>query len=149
MTLSFEPPTVDDRPIWDLWLSQYLLPAVLVADELGVFALLNEQPRHLADINVGISARGTEALMGALAAAGFTVKRQELFYLTDVARTYLLPRSPFYWVPMLRGIRGQPGADALMEVLRTYNLGKDYRISRCVWQRTPKCAFAPARSQPC
>ena len=30
------PPTQDDRAIWDIWQSQYTLPAVTCADELGV-----------------------------------------------------------------------------------------------------------------
>ena len=34
-----KPPPVDDRAIWDLWLSQYRLPVVLASDELGVFGL--------------------------------------------------------------------------------------------------------------
>ena len=129
-----DPPVVDDRAIWDLWLSQYLLPVVLAADELGVFALLNERPARLADIGLGMSARGAEALLGALTAAGFAARRQGLFYLTNISRTYLLPGGQFYWVPMLRGVRGQPGADALLELLRTDNLADDDRISRR-WER--------------
>jgi 3-hydroxy-5-methyl-1-naphthoate 3-O-methyltransferase len=132
-----EPPTVDDRAIWDLWLSQYQLPVVLVADELGLFGLLHAKPSDQAEIcaQLSLSPRSAEALLAVLAASGFVVKRQARFHLTNVSRTYLLKDSEFYWVPMLRGTgRGQLGADALMDVLRTDQLDYDARISRR-WER--------------
>src|SRR5260370_42109004 len=67
----------------------------------------------------------------ALSTGDFLVKRMDVFHLTDVARTYLLPESEFYWLPMLRQTgTGQAAADLLMERLRTENLGPDDPISR-------------------
>ena len=37
-----EPPTSDDRLIWDVWLSVYHFSTLAVADVLGVFPLLKE-----------------------------------------------------------------------------------------------------------
>jgi O-methyltransferase domain len=128
-----KPPPFDDRAIWDLWLSQYRLPVVLAADELGVFRLLDAAPRSVAELcaALGLSERAVQALTGALAAAGFIVKREYRFALTDISRTYLLKGSDFYWLPMLRGAGyGQMNSDVLMQVLRTDNLGSDDRISR-------------------
>jgi hypothetical protein len=100
-------PTVDDRAIWDLWLSQFPLPLVLAADELHVFALLDEQPSSFVEMQtrVELPLRSVQALLGALAAMGFLVKRGDRFQLTDAARNYLLPSSDYYWIPMLGGSR--------------------------------------------
>ena len=146
----FEPPTVDDRAIWDLWLSQYRLPVVLVADELGLFKLLHERPSDVVAVaaRLKLAPRSVEALLAALAASDFLVKRQGVFHLTDVSRTYLLEASEFYWLAMLRQTgTGQASADALMERLRTENLGPDDAISRR-WERgemTPDDARASNR----
>ena len=37
-----EPPTSDDRRLWDVWLSVYHFPTLAVADVLGGFPLLKE-----------------------------------------------------------------------------------------------------------
>jgi hypothetical protein len=85
--MSIEPPTVDDRAIWDVWLSQYRLPVVLVADELGVFRFLRDRPSDLSAIcaHVKLSPRSVEALLAVLAASDFVVKRHDVFHLTDVS----------------------------------------------------------------
>jgi hypothetical protein len=38
-TAGLEPPTSDDRLIWDVWLSVYHFPTLAVADALGVFSI--------------------------------------------------------------------------------------------------------------
>ncbi|HLZ27306.1 MAG TPA: methyltransferase [Chloroflexota bacterium] len=148
--MPFEPPPVDDRAIWDLWLSQYRLPVVLVADELGLFSRLHERPADLLALvaDLRLPARSVEAMLAVLAASDFLVKRLGVFHLTDVARTYLLPDSEFYWLAMLRQTgTGQAAADLLMERLRTDNLGPDTAISRR-WERgemTPEDARSSNR----
>lgn len=137
MDFHLDTPTVDDRAIWDLWLSQYRLPVVLVADELGLFRLLHDGPAGLDAIaaQLGLAPRSVEAVLAVLAASDFLVKRLGVFHLTDVSRAYLLPESEFYWLPMLRQTgTGQAAADLLMERLRTENLGHDDAISRR-WER--------------
>jgi hypothetical protein len=132
-----EPPTVDDRAIWDLWLSQYKLPVVLVADELDIFGLLHTAPADVQTIasRSSLSTRGAEAIMAVLAASGFVVQHQGRFQLTDLSRTYLLKGSDVYWVPMLRNVGGgRAAAESLMRMLRTDNLAPDDRISRR-WER--------------
>ena len=130
------PPTVDDRAIWDLWLSQYPLPLVLAADELHVFALLDEQPSSFVEMHtrLDLPLRSVQALLGALAAMGFLDKRGDRFHLTDAARNYLLPSSDYYWIPMLGGGRGATSARDMIATLRTENLGFDDRVSRR-WER--------------
>jgi 3-hydroxy-5-methyl-1-naphthoate 3-O-methyltransferase len=132
-----EPPTVDDRAIWDLWLSQFRLPVVLVADELGVFEFLERRPAGLADVRAfaDVTERAAEALLAVLAALGFVVRRRGRFHLTDAARTYLLPGRPFYWLPMLREVgNGQLLAELLGRRLREDNLAPEAGVSRR-WER--------------
>src|SRR6185436_1489686 len=111
--MSLEPPTVDDRAIWDLWLSQYQLPIVLIADELGLFEFVEcaTPDVEAAGEHVKLDSRSTEAVLAVLCALGYLVKRQGRLHLTELARTYLLPNSRFYWVPMLRDV-GSGGAAA-------------------------------------
>ena len=132
-----EPPTVDDRAIWDLWLSQFKLPVVLVADELGVFELLRNAPRDLEEISTHttLPARSVEAVMAVLGAMEFVVQRQGRFQLTDVSRNFLLKDSEYYWAAMMRRAGGgQASADALMQALHRDNLNTEDRISRR-WER--------------
>ena len=105
-----ESPTSDDRLIWDVWLSRLHFPALTVADELGVFPLLAQSPataKELASL-LTLEPRGTEALLGILAALGFLVQHQGGFHLTDVSRNYLLPASPYYYGSVLRIFRERP-----------------------------------------
>jgi hypothetical protein len=130
--MTLEPPTVDDRSIWDLWLSQYQLPVVVAADELGLFARLHAQPATLEPLakELSLTARGAESLLAVLAALGYVIKQDGTFRLTDTARTYLLPESPFYWVPMLRRV-GSGGmlAESLLASLRKDNLAAEDRVT--------------------
>jgi acetylserotonin N-methyltransferase len=132
-----ELPSAEDRTIWDLWLSQYRLPVVLAADELGVFQFLHDRPANLDEIcsRLNLLPRSAGALTTALAAMGFLVQYGGRFQLTHSARVYLLADSEFYWVPMLRSAGfGHVTTAALLQNLRTENLGEDDRISRR-WER--------------
>jgi acetylserotonin N-methyltransferase len=116
-----------------VWLSQYRLPVLIVADELGLFSLLRDRPADVGAIcaHLQLAPRSVEALLAVLAATDFVVKRLDAFHLTDVARTYLLADSEFYWLPMLRQVgTAQLSAAALMESVRSEHLGPDDRISR-------------------
>lgn len=130
-------PVVDDRTIWDLWLSQYKVPLVLAADKLGLFEFLRDNPSTVDEIQnqLRLPMRSVAALTTSLAAMGFLVQHAQRLYLTQTARLYLLPDSDFYWVPMLGGPGyGQLTTPALMDHLRTENLQHDAGISRR-WER--------------
>jgi hypothetical protein len=99
----YELPTSDDRLIWDTWLSLHYLPAVTVADEMGIFRSLADDPttaEHLAT-RLGFDRRTTVALLRLLAARGFLTLRLGVYQLTDPTRLYLLQDSPYYWGHML------------------------------------------------
>jgi hypothetical protein len=132
-----ELPPVDDRAIWDLWLSQYQLPVVLAADELGVFESLRDEPATLDQLcqRVGLLRRSALALTAALASTGYLIQHGGTFELTRTARIYLLRDSEFYWVPMLRAAGfGQTTTEMLMHTLQTENLGENDRVTRR-WER--------------
>lgn len=92
-------PSSDDKPIWEVWLSMFAFPSLTVADELGVFAALDEAPATAEELagRLGFDLRGVRALLGVLAANSLLVKDQGRFQLADAARLYLLPDSPYYW----------------------------------------------------
>src|SRR5688572_5134000 len=119
--MRYELPASEDRAIWDIWLSMYRLPAMAVADEVGVFAALDAEPATAAQVaqKLGFNRRGTDVLLSMLTALGLVVARDGRHELADVARTYLLPESPYYWGPLLRilGVVPQHHA-ALIEALR-------------------------------
>lgn len=98
-TNTYKMPSSDDRLLWELWLSAQWLPSVMAADDVGIFRFLTSNPATSTEIaaHLGLNPRVTSAITGLLNALGLLASRQELFYITDTARHYLDPDSPFYW----------------------------------------------------
>ena len=117
-----EPPTCDDRAVWDVWLSRLELPAVRIADELGLFGRLAAGPASAAAVAAALDLgpRGAAALLAVGAALGFLTQHGGRFGLTAAARHFLLPGSDFYWGAMLHLRQGQvdPLQEALLAALR-------------------------------
>jgi predicted O-methyltransferase YrrM len=116
-----ELPSTDDKRLWDVWMSYYHFPTLTVADELGLFGVLEKAPLSADEIAkaMNLSPRATEALSGVMAALGFLVQHHGRFHLTDTARNFLLPSSPTYWGGMLHFARGVPVThEALLTALR-------------------------------
>ncbi len=93
-----EVPTTDDRLMWDIYLSANILPSVAACDELGVFSLLDHQPRSRVEIaqDLNLAEDWAEVLLSVLGALDLVRVQDGRFHLTDAARTYLLPDSPYY-----------------------------------------------------
>jgi hypothetical protein len=121
------PPAIDDRLLWDVAESVYAYPCLSVADELGLFALLDDSPAMPIEIarKLGISQRGTEVLVGVLAAQGFLEHQSDRFTLAEVARIYLLPQSPFYRGPRMRADRANPRHRQILATVCTGKPGED------------------------
>src|SRR5688572_18955554 len=102
--MRYEKPVSEDGPIWDIWLSMHRLPSMAVADELGVFQALDLEPATSAEVAaaLGFNQRATDILLCMLASLGLLSAEAKRYALTDVTRTYLLPRSEYYWGPLLR-----------------------------------------------
>jgi O-methyltransferase domain/Dimerisation domain len=120
----YEMPTSDDTRIWDVWLSMHYLPAVTVADELGIFKTLAATPSASEDLaqTLALNPRATLTTLRLLTALGFLKLRAGVYQATDQTKLYLLKESPFYWGHML-GSR-QPQHARLREVLQAKDAGE-------------------------
>jgi acetylserotonin N-methyltransferase len=97
--LSLDPPIQPDTPIWDVWLSAYRMPALAMADEIGLFEALEADPMGAEALGarIGADPEALKALLPMLAALGMLSVRLGLYRPTSPARTYLLKDSPYYW----------------------------------------------------
>jgi acetylserotonin N-methyltransferase len=126
--MRYELPATADRPIWDIWLSTYRLPAMAAAEEAGLFGALAAAPASAAEVaqRLKLNRRAVDIVLGMLCALELLALRAGRYALTDVARTYLLPTSPYYWGPLLRtlGVVPQQHA-ALLAALRAPDTAAD------------------------
>jgi acetylserotonin N-methyltransferase len=130
------PPTCSDAPIWSTWLSAFHAPTLAIADDLGVFALLDARPATTPELaaEIGIELRATEAIVGVLAALGLVAQNQGRFHPTDTGRTYLVPGSPYYWGPLLWRIRETPiDCKRLLNALRRGTTAAEAPVT-AMWQ---------------
>jgi acetylserotonin N-methyltransferase len=89
-----------------------------------VFQSLAEGPATAAETaqRLGFNQRATDVLLAMLAALGLVVIRAGRHEVAELTRIYLLPRSPFYWGPLLRTIGVLPQQRmALIRALRAAN----------------------------
>ena len=112
--------TPDDRRMWDLWLSGLHQPAIVAADQAGIFTSLAEAPATISELaaRLGLDERATSVLVRLLAALRLLIARLGRYHLSAEARTYLLQSSPSYWVPMLSVSVSEWHCDRLLAKLR-------------------------------
>jgi acetylserotonin N-methyltransferase len=112
MSTSPRPPTGDPRLIWNVLLSPQILPAVAVCDERGIFAALGAGGLSAGEIaaRLRLTDEWAEVLLGAAAALQLVRVMDGRFHLTDSARSFLLPESPFYAGAALRRFAARDGA---------------------------------------
>src|SRR5438067_6678444 len=93
-----EPPTADHRIIWDIYFSSHVLPVVALADEIGLFQLIEATPKSSKEVaaQLNLSEEWAEILLGALASLQLIRLQDGRFRNGDAARSYLLPNSPYY-----------------------------------------------------
>ncbi|HVV87553.1 MAG TPA: methyltransferase [Kofleriaceae bacterium] len=130
------PPPCSDAPIWDVFLSAFQVPALVLADELGLYAALAAAPRTTAELAdaAGVEPRAIDAIAGTLAALRLFTLAEGRFHLSEVARTYLVPTSPYYWGGMLRRIRDNPlDCRRLLGALRQGRAAADARVTG-IWE---------------
>lgn len=98
-----ELPSADGQAVWETFLSQTWLPALIVADELGLFPALAAAPDGADELAArqSLNRRGMRALLALLASLGYLVVRDGRYQPTDTALHYLLPDSPHYWGGLL------------------------------------------------
>lgn len=131
-------PTCSDGPIWNVWLSAFHAPALAIADDLGVFPALRDRALGTEALatTVGIDPTAAEALLGLMTALGFLAQVSGEFVLTEVAREYMLPESPFYWGGYLKRIRDVPlDCAKLTAALRRGRATESQRVSSELWRK--------------
>ncbi len=136
--LSTLPVSVDDRIVWDTWLSLFRFPVVSVADEVGTFAALSARAKSTAALadELQVNARALAVHLGALAALGFTERREGLWRASAAARTWLHPAADGYAGPVLQRFSSQqPFHQQLLETLRTGDRAQQYPSVAEEWER--------------
>ncbi|MBO9576026.1 MAG: methyltransferase [Sphingobium sp.] len=117
----YRSPPVDDRLIWDAWLSSHNLPAMLAADEISLFDALDAQPLTVQEAAkaCNVNPRALGIIAGLLCALGFLNKREGRLGLTVTSRNYMVKSSNFYWGALLGFWKANQHAyNQLMEVLK-------------------------------
>ena len=117
----YRPPGIDDRAVWDAWLSMHYFPAMAAADEVGLFKALCAGRYSTADLagRLGLDARALGILLGLLGGLSMAERRDGLWQATLTTRTYLDPDSRFTWRSMLRTFRERmPIYERIVEALK-------------------------------
>jgi len=132
------PPTQDDRAIWDIWQSQYNLPAVTCADELGVFGALGDAAMETGALAeaLAVDARALGLLLASLASLGLVEKRGLHWAATAPARTWLHPQALGYWGEFLSRFKVTiPLHDVLVATMRTGQRPEKRAPGTAEWER--------------
>jgi acetylserotonin N-methyltransferase len=119
---------VDDRPLWDLWLSSFSLPVVCVSIELGIFEALAEQPGgpHALAARLQLEPRGVAAVLELLAAQrlvhrgsadGASTLAAD-YELTELGRACVTADSSTSWCSLFEVFATPLGNPTLRERLR-------------------------------
>lgn len=116
------PPTRDDAPIWDIWLSQFRLPIVDVNCKVGTFAALTRNALTTDELaqELGVDTRALAMHLAALCSMDLVEKRLGKWRATHLARTWLHPDGQGYWGSFYERIDFNTTLhDRLLESLRT------------------------------
>ncbi len=95
----------DHGPLHDLMFHRLAYPTLMLAHEFGLFQLLHEQEATIDQVGdaLGLRPRAAAALISVPAALG--VVRHAgggRFGLSDAGKTYMLPSSPYFFMPLLK-----------------------------------------------
>jgi hypothetical protein len=96
-------PRSDDKPLWDILFGVWGLPAVFVAHELKLFALLAGKPLTLEEVCAakGLKRRPAEALLSVAASLGLMRLSDGRYSLTPIAEDYFLESGVAYFGGLL------------------------------------------------
>jgi O-methyltransferase domain len=115
-------PGSDTRDVWEIYLSPTWMPALLVADELGVLQSIADAPGSPAELSarLGLNGRALGSVLALLAALGYLIPRHGRYHVTDATRHHLLPSSPFCWDGVWAQMRhGNPLYNKLLAAVTT------------------------------
>ena len=146
--MSHLPPTTDDRVIWDMWESQYRLPAATVADELEIFRALSDAALTTDELarDLGLDTHALSILLAALASSELLEKREGRWRALPPARTWLHPEGEGYWGGFLRSYRERnPLHGQLLQAMRTGKRPESFNSGAPEWERGEMSAEAAQR----
>jgi acetylserotonin N-methyltransferase len=134
--LPLEPPTADHRIVWDIWLSSHILPIAAVSDEMGIFTLLEHGPLTTAEAarELDLSTEWAEVLLGVLATIELVRVQDRRFHLTDAARCFFLPESPYYSGFTLRRFAERGGMTERLKRALSSSQSASERYAPRVWK---------------
>ena len=119
--MRYTPPSSDDRPMWDLHLSGFALPALTAADELGLFDVLNTAPATATELSdrTRLNERAIRALLPLLASFGLLYQRLGRYHVSETSRNFLLRDSRHYWGPVFALMREMKiSHDSVLQAVR-------------------------------
>lgn len=92
-------PRQDDRPLWDVLLGIFGLPAMFIAHRLDLFELVDAKAPTFDELCAGLKLerRTGQILASSATALGFLVLEGDRYRLTALSEDYLLKRSPTYF----------------------------------------------------
>lgn len=146
--MSHLPPSTDDRVIWDTWEAQFRLPAMTVADELGVFRALGDAPLTTGELAAAleVEVHPLSILLAALASSDLIEKRGDKWRALPPARTWLHPEAEGYWGGFLLGFRERGPLHAqLLEAMKTGKRPTSFKSGAPEWERGAMSAEAAQR----
>ncbi|RZA06535.1 MAG: hypothetical protein EOP02_38225, partial [Proteobacteria bacterium] len=131
--MSSLPPTIDDTVIWDTWLSQFRLPILNVALDVGMFRALSDQALTTEELaaELQVDARALAMHLAALCPQGFVEKRLGKWRATHLARTWLHPDAKGFWGGFLSSVdRNEVIRRHLLESLRSGKRPEEFGSAR-------------------
>jgi hypothetical protein len=98
-TVKIRKPRVDDELLWNILFAVWGTPAVFVAYQLNLYALLAERPRTLEQIcdAKGLKRRPAEAILSVTTSLGITRLRGSKYALTPLVKITLLRPALVFW----------------------------------------------------
>lgn len=109
-----------DQAMWDTWLSLCHHASLTVADEIGLFPLLENKKQNIKKIakQLKINVARLDALVNVLIALKFLKKVKNNLHLTSTTKYFLLPNSPFYWGPLLHSLKATQQHKKLLTAIK-------------------------------
>lgn len=95
----------DHGPLHDMVFHRLAYPTLMLAHEFGLFQMLNDSEATIDEIGAALTLRprAAEALVAVAAALGMLRHvEQGRYALSDSGKAYLLPSSPFFFMPLMR-----------------------------------------------
>ncbi|MXO59103.1 methyltransferase [Altererythrobacter salegens] len=120
--MSALPPTVDDREIWDAWLSMFKLPILNTAIAVELFPAISDKGLTTEDLaaQLKLDARALAMFLAALCDMGYVEKRLGKWQATSLARTWFHPDGKGNWSHFFDAMdRNEHLRSRLLESIRT------------------------------